>query len=68
MHDKFSDAIATIVVGGLFIAGCVGLYLWTDWRWIAIGPVIAALAAIPSLLNSFGQDEIDTAHYEQQNG
>ena len=59
MHERKAQAWSTIA--GSFLLGGAGLVLWQvfGWGWIAIGPGIAAVLAVPAALNSFRTEQTE---------
>lgn len=63
-HDRFDEAIGSIILSVLIIAVGLGLFIFTGEGFIGIGALIALLFTIPKALNSFGTEQRETNERE----
>ena len=63
-HDRFEEAIGSILLSVLIIAVGLGLLIFTGEGFLGIGALIALVFTIPKVLNSFGAEQRETNERE----
>ena len=64
VHKRFENAIYSIIGSVLIIATGGALWYFTGWGWIGIGALVSLLFAVPSIINSFGEEQRETQERE----